>query len=351
MSSLPDHPERMSPDWLAAQLGAEKGALRGFSSKEVGDGQMCQSFRLQLDWAQPRADLPASIVAKCPHYEARTRETAKTYHAYELETQWYQHHAAQCPARVPHCYCVQLAENGLDFVLLLEDLTPAYQKDQPGGASEEEVLQMLAEAARLHAFAWQQPWLAADWLNRRDPQQEMIVALLPDLYEQWAERYRTRLGADILEAAKAMAHRYGRITASQKTFPSLAHTDLRLDNVLFMKQERRAALLDWQSVQRGPHMGDVAYCIATSFVDAEERARREDELVRTYYAQLCAAGVTDYDWTQCWDAYRLHAGVGVIMSIVAGVGVELTEQGYEIIAVLGERSAQQMMHLETLSLF
>lgn len=352
MPALPIHPDAMRADWLAVQLGKPKTALKGFTYQRVGDGQMCESFRLQLDWAAREDALhaPQSIIAKCPGRELRTREMAKTYHAYELETQWYRHYAALCPARTPHCHRVQLAENGLDFVLLLEDMAPAYQKAQAAGATRAEVLQMLVEAARLHAFAWKQPWLTADWLNRRDPQQSMLASILPDLYVQWAQRYRDRLAPDILAVAKAMVQHYAGSLTSQAAHPSLAHTDLRLDNVLFLPQEQRAVLLDWQSVQRGPHMGDVAYCVATSFTAAEARARAEPNLVRAYYECLCAEGVADYDWTQCWQEYCAAAGVGIIMSVVAGVGVELDEKGQEILALLGERSAWQVMQLDTLSL-
>ena len=48
--SVPSHPDRFTTDWLEQVLGAPRGALKGFSAKPVGTGQMSLSFRVALDW-------------------------------------------------------------------------------------------------------------------------------------------------------------------------------------------------------------------------------------------------------------------------------------------------------------
>src|SRR3546814_11776717 len=70
--SFPTAPETMTPAWLADKLGRSAGALRGFTAAKVGTGQMCDSFRLALDWAEG-VDAPATVVAKCPSPDEASR--------------------------------------------------------------------------------------------------------------------------------------------------------------------------------------------------------------------------------------------------------------------------------------
>src|SRR3546814_13058378 len=80
--SFPTAPEAMTPAWLADKLGQPAGALRGFAAAKVGTGQMCDSFRLTLDWAEGVA-APATIVAKCPSHDEASRNIAALTGTYE----------------------------------------------------------------------------------------------------------------------------------------------------------------------------------------------------------------------------------------------------------------------------
>jgi hypothetical protein len=52
-----------------------------------------------------------------------------------------------------------------------------------------------------------------------------------------------------------------------------------------------------------------------------------------------------------WDQYRLFATSGYIMAIVASMLVKQTERGDSMFAAMANRHGQQMIDLETLSLF
>lgn len=69
----------MSPAWLADILGQDAGALRTFTASKVGTGQMCDSFRLALDWADGVDTAPATVVAKCPSHDEASRNIRKAH--------------------------------------------------------------------------------------------------------------------------------------------------------------------------------------------------------------------------------------------------------------------------------
>src|SRR3546814_18475738 len=96
--SFPTAPEAMTPAWLADKLGQPAGALRGFAAAKVGTGQMCDSFRLTLDWAEGVA-APATIVAKCPSNDEASRNIAALTGTYVKEVSWYRELAAGTSGR------------------------------------------------------------------------------------------------------------------------------------------------------------------------------------------------------------------------------------------------------------
>ena len=83
MSGLLDHPEKMTADWLAEKLGFAAAALTGFSYTPVGTGQVGDSYRLTLDWANGEG--PATVIAKCSAADETSRETARNMNLYEIE--------------------------------------------------------------------------------------------------------------------------------------------------------------------------------------------------------------------------------------------------------------------------
>ena len=70
--------------WLSAALGAEVSAVRAL---RVGTGQMGQSWRLTIDWADPENGLPKSFVAKMAGGDPETRTLIAD--GYRSEYLWY----------------------------------------------------------------------------------------------------------------------------------------------------------------------------------------------------------------------------------------------------------------------
>ena len=349
--SLRDHPEKFDAGYLAVLFGQKAEALNDFAFAPVGTGQVGDSYRVTLNWADG-VDAPRSLVAKCPAANATSRETARNLHLYEIETQFYAQFGATCGARVPQAYAVDYDAAGGDGILLFEDMAPAAQIAQMDGCSAAELELALDEAALLHKSHWNDPRLAEfAWLNysQDEERRAFLSMVLPSMYPEWRARYEGRLSRDILDMGADLVARFDAYITPRPGPSVLTHGDLRLDNMLFTDKDGRAVLLDWQTASCGNPMGDIAYCIQTSLKDKQERAALEEGLVARYHAALgdCVEG---YDQAAAWADYRRAAFAGFIMAVFSAMMVERTERGDEMFAVMAERSGWQALHVDALSL-
>ncbi|MBI3439636.1 MAG: phosphotransferase [Proteobacteria bacterium] len=346
--NVPTDPAAFTTEWLAASLGAPRGSLRDFASKAVGTGQMSKSYRLALDWDDFQG--PASVIAKCPSLDAKTRAIAQTMKCYTLELGWYRELAREAQVACPRCLHLESANDDLDFVLLLEDLAPAQAGDQLAGASIKQIETALKQAARLHAPFWGNGRADAyEWLRPNENATGMIRMLLPTLYPQFRERYAPRLSPDILEMGKAFVAKLDGYLTRAPTATTVQHRDFRIDNILFAPGDERAFIVDWQTLGMGAGASDVAYLIGTSIADPAVRAREERRFVEFYARELAELGVAA-DADALWREYRLYAFSGFLMAVLASMNVERTERGDEMFAVMAERPAWQILALDSLSL-
>lgn len=337
----------MSPAWLAEKLGQEPEALRGFTATPVGTGQMCDSFRLTLDWAEP-VGAPASVVAKCPSHDEASRNIAKLTGTYVKEVSWYRELAAGSGVAAPHCYHADIADDDVDFVLILSDLAPARQGDQLAGTGLSGLLPCIDAAAGLHALLWDDPRLGTlPWLSRDNG--DLIRTLFPQFYLGFRERYAARLDPAVLDLGAGIVDRLDAYLAREPAARTIVHGDLRIDNILFAPDGGRCWLVDWQTLGRGSGAGDLAYLVGTSIADPVERAAAERPAFDRWIAALGQRGIAP-DEAGLWTDYRIGALSGYFMAVFASMSVERTKRGDEMFAVMAERPARQALALESLDL-
>ena len=338
-------PDDFTTSWLEQVLIAPQGTLRAFAHKPLGTGQMCDSFRITLDWTGH--DGPASIIAKCPSHDEQSRNIAALLGSYAREVNWYRELAGKSHISRPHCYHAEIADNRVDFALLLGDCAPAVQGDQLAGASSDVLTPAVKQLAALHAPFWnkdvaaEHPWIAND-------SRALVETMLPALAEGFAERYASRLSPDIIALARALAANIQRYLDWQPSATSVVHGDFRLDNLLFAPYGD-ITVVDWQTLGVGCPFADLAYLVGTSFTDADERAAQEPMLVDHYLAALERHDI-HVDRNAAWRDYRLYALSGVLMAIFASMNVERTERGDEMFAVMAERPAWQAIALDSIDL-
>ncbi len=345
--SFPTAPAAMSTAWLADKLGHGAEALRGFTISKVGTGQMCDSFRLTLDWAGD-IDAPATVVAKCPSHDEASRNIAMITGTYVKEVSWYRELAAGSGVAAPVCHHAEIADDDVDFVLILSDLAPARQGDQLAGLGLAGLVPCIDAAAGLHALLWNDPQLdTLPWLARDNG--DVIRAMFPQLYAGFRERYATRLEPEALDLGAGIVERLDAYLSRQTAARTIVHGDLRIDNILFAPDGSRCWLVDWQTLGRGSGATDLAYLVGTSIADPFERAAADRPAFDHWIAALRQRGI-DPDPEALWTDYRVGALSGYFMAVFASMSVERTERGDEMFAVMAERPARQALALGSLDL-
>lgn len=355
MTDFPASGDAVAPDWLAAQLGQPTHALRQATAGPVGSGQVCDSFRLTLDWdeAAVTAPVPRTLIAKGPSHDPASRAAAAMFDLYAAEVGWYRDHAAAAGVRCPRAYGAFISDDATACLLLLEDCAPAEQGDQVAGATAAMVDAALAETARLHAYRQGDAAWSSIYAERGANRGALVAQMLPMLWGRFVERFAPLVRADTMALGAEVVARYAAsIEADAARDPatlSLTHGDLRIDNILFHPDPAaRAILLDWQTVSPGYGASDVAYLIGTSFADDDTRRAAEPALVDAYVSR-CAGHGARVDEAAFRHAYRRAAVSGLMMAINASAVVEQTPRGDAMFAAMADRSASLAIDHDTLS--
>ncbi len=336
----------MTPDWLGAVMG-HPGKLRDFTATKVGTGQMCDSFRLTLDWAEA-VDGPASVIAKCPSHDEASRHIARLTGTYVKEVSWYRELAAGSGVAAPQCHHAEIADDEVEFILILADLAPARQGDQLAGIDAAGLVPCIDVAAALHALLWNDPRLGTlPWLARDNG--DVVRALFPQLYTGFRERYAARLAPEVLDLGAGITQRLDRYLAREPAARTIVHGDLRIDNILFAPGGAPCWLVDWQTLGRGSGATDLAYLVGTSIADPAARAAADRPAFDQWIAALRKRGIAP-DPDALWTDYRVGALSGYFMAVFASMSVERTPRGDEMFALMAERPARQALALGSLDL-
>lgn len=339
--------EGLTAEFLTAALAARLGGtnVTAVDVEPVGTGQVSDSYRLRLTY-DGQADMPPTLIAKVPAADPASRGAARAFRTYEIEACFYDQLAADLPVALARCYYAAYDAGPDEYVVLLEDLSPALPGDQLAGLHPEEAAAAVAELAALHAAGWDSPELAAlPWLNRSGPDAAaLMAAAIADLYPGFRHRYAERLEQGTLTLIEDFLPYAGSYLAAADGPRTIVHGDFRADNLLFGRD--RPVVLDWQTAGFGAATGDLSYFLASSLPVAARR-QYEETLVRRYHAGLLSRGV-ELSWHDCWTGYRRHAFSGIVMDIIAAMFVQQTERGDEMFATMARRHARHALDLDAL---
>lgn len=342
--------DSINPQWFndcftAAGL---TGSVRGFEAARVGTGQIGKCVRYVFDF-DDQGNLPLSVIGKYPSDDESSRQTGVALHNFLREVRFYQELQSRVTIRTPRCYYAEILNEGPEFFLLLEDLTPAEQGDQLAGCSPEVAKAALRELVGLQAPAWCDESLhELKWLRDAEKVNEMdTMALYRQTLPGFVERYGPHLQGDEIDIIKRVGE--AQHTPLNADFPevfSLVHVDYRLDNLMIKQQDSglSVAAVDWQSITLGAPMNDVAYFIGAG-LEPEVRQPVEEDLVRGYHQGLMSAGVVDYSWEDCWLGYRRGAFAGFAVTVVASMLVQRTDRGDTMFTTMARRHARHAIDL------
>jgi hypothetical protein len=335
--------DELTPEWLGAVLGRSGLELRG--TERIGTGQMSHSHRVRFVADGASEDRPESVVVKLASTDPTSRGTGVGMGLYFREVAFYRNLGPRIGAPLPHCHLAEYDPGEGWFTLVLEDISEGVQGDQIAGCSVDQARTALRALARVHAPVLGDDALGtADYLNQPNP---LTVDMLTALFAGFAERYGDRIAPEHMGVCSRFIPVWDAWEAERTPPLGLVHGDYRLDNLLF--EQGSCRVVDWQTVGWGAPMLDASYFIGNS-LRPEDRSDNEQELVRLYYDELVAQGVTSLSWEQCWDGYRRQTFAGIAMVVVATMMVERTERGDEMFMTWLERNAQQILDLDALSL-
>ena len=336
-------PEDLTAGWLTEVLGA--GTVGSLRAERIGTGQVSECYRVALDYSEGHG--PASVVLKVAASDPTSRQSGQTLGLYEREVRFYADVAPLLAriedAPIATCYHASYDAGTGMFTLLIDDAAPAVAGDEIRGATPEEAALALRQLGRLHApVMGGAPPAEAEWLQRETPiNQALITALFAGFTDRYGEGIRPeqrlvcqRLvdGFDAYVAAEGAPDRV----------MGLVHGDYRLDNMLFGRPGslRDLTVVDWQTVNWGPALTDVAYFLGCA-LKTEDRRTHYDDLLRAYHEGLGPNPPITLE--QVRDGVRRQSFFGVMMSIVSSMLVVQTERGDQMFMTMLERHTSHVL--------
>lgn len=325
----------ISPEWLTWVLRdgewiASSASVLAVEVEPIGSGYgfMSDVARLRLRCTQEDGSAPASIIAKALPTDPALRQD--TFEGFLAELRFYAELAAKVPLRTPRLYWGHADSASQQGLLLLEDFSFARSGNQVAGCSVAEAEAVMRELARFHAAgavpeAWSRhPWLPA---AREEPSPEDARACRAKLCGPKGDALAQRIPSGLTDLAKAWLEHSSDPRLLVRGPRTLLHGDVRPDNLFLGVDDHPLSLgfIDWQLVQLGPGVLDVAYFLALS-LDADDRRDSEKNLLHAYFDELTRTDQPEaYPFEALWADYRKSL-LAIVVRLVA-VGMAFSFDG------------------------
>lgn len=352
MPKLVSKPDEIDPAWLTEAL-REAGVLptgrvREAHGRLIGTGKLGDNVRYELSYEDGPANAPGSVVAKLPAADPTPRASAALAGFYWREVHFYRELAPRIGMRTPRTYLALVDDNKTDYVILMEDLSPAMPGDQIDGCGPEQAELAVREAAKLHAPLYASPRLTSlDWLTQVTPQgSELGRALLTQMWPGFVERFGNVLSREALALGERFTRAFTDWSLGYEGPRTLVHADYRLENVLYGTGPPAPpiAVVDWQSCMHTCGLTDVAYFLGGGLGIPDRRAH-ERELLETYRREMERLGVALAP-DECWAQYRRYALHGILITVLGAMMTGQDERGDRMFAAMIERHIQHGLDLE-----
>lgn len=347
--------EDISARWMTAALGYAglQADITRLSYKPIGTGQMADSFRFQLTYESTdgSSDRPRSVVVKMQAADELSRQ-AGAGGAYNSEVRFYTDLAPTLEINTPRCYYAVGPDAECRFALVLEDMAPAEQGDQLLGCDVESARSAVLNLAGLHGPRWCDPKLLDSVWHRAPAEKGMLAAMVMQSTQGFIEHYGDRISQEDVAVLQAFAPKCEAWLKGRPERFAPVHGDYRLDNLLFHQrgtEDVEVAAVDWQTLDIGLPGRDLAYFLGNSLL-SDDRRPCEKDLVRAYYDALEKYGVTDYSFEACFDDYRYGHFQGLMITVLAAVGLSHTERGDAMFMAMSSRACEAIRDLGSLEL-
>ena len=342
----PDELDAATLDTMLRQAGVlGNGRVAAATWELIGTGKMGDNARHTLTLEGAPDDAPRTVVAKYPALDPATRQRAAGGGIYRKELLFYRNLAHHTSMRTPAIHATELDETGAAMLLVMEDLAPAEPGSQFVGESHDHALLVIEQAARLAASFLGDPQLTpADWIMspQKPDTAEFVQALLVDAWPNFVERF----GGELTDEQLAFGHRYiphhQHFACRDVGARTLNHGDLRSENILFSADE--AITVDWQTIQEGDPLTDLAYFLGGSCT-VDDRRAWERELVEDFRGRLSEHGV-DLASNDAWARYRAAAMHGIMITVLGATYSTADERSDAMFLTMIQRHLQHCIDLD-----
>jgi hypothetical protein len=311
---------------------------------------MAHNERIFLDYTSEGdvASAPKTIVGKFPSPSAESR-AAGARGGYRAETLFYIELARDLEIRTPKCLYGAISEDDTTFTLLLEDLAPAEQGDQIGGATDAQIEAAVRNLAGLHAPRWCDPKLAEiDWITKEmSDEYALYIEMGTPVF---IERYADRLSEADAETLRQFASGVRRWMERRPPELTLVHGDYRLDNLMFDEVAGSVSVttVDWQTLSVGCGGQDLAYLLGNSSPPQRRRAH-EMHMLEVYREAMAAQGI-ERSLEEIQADYRYGSFQGPSITMLGSLSVGQTDRGDDMFMAMAHRSTAQIRDLNALEL-
>jgi aminoglycoside phosphotransferase (APT) family kinase protein len=341
---VPNGIEAVNPQWLTDALGSEVAEVRA-EQIAMDSGFSSLLYRLHLTGES----VPSTVIAKLPAV-SDARGAMDLMGGYRREVAFYRDIAGRAPMATPDVHVARIADNGVDFVLLLEDLAGWDNADHLAGLSMDRARICLESLAGLHAWSCQPA--NRDVLEQFPSMDNPMIreAMVPAFGYGW-QLYLEKSGTvppGLVEFFEHFSDRAPAALSALTEHDMLMHGDIRADNLFF--DSAALKVVDFQFAARGSGVADLAYLI-TQGLPVETRAGHDETLLREYLGHLAEHGVV-YDFDTAWRDYRLAAVYLTLMPVVALLTWEVVpERSRRLCLTLTDRALAAIDEIQALEVF
>jgi hypothetical protein len=200
------------------------------------------------------------------------------------------------------------------FLLLLEDLSDKRFGDPVAGCQEGEAEEIIRTLAALHTRFWDDHSLEREnWL----PRAFSFPQFLESQFIRWTDGNPEILQKEsdplVRDIALWLRSNTAGLVKRLAAYPqTLLHGDPHLDNIYF--SEGKVGLVDWQTIQRGAGVLDVARFMIGSLDSASDV---EERLVRVYHDELVSRGIQNFSFDECYQAFQLSKVYFIVLGALA----------------------------------
>jgi aminoglycoside phosphotransferase (APT) family kinase protein len=325
--AIPSGIDAVTPQWLTTALCscgtiADTAAVTGVSAERIAEdaGFSALLYRLRITGSQ---GLPPSLIVKLPA-QSEARGAMEMLGGYQRELSFYQSVAGRAPLPTPRVYAALI--DGVDFVLVMEDLADWVNADHLAGLSMRQARVAIQQLAGLHA--WSVTAADSDALAVFPSLDTPVVReLLVAAFGIGWQIYRDKSAAPVPAAVARYAERFTEFApqalAALTERRMLLHGDIRADNMFFDGDALK--VVDYQFASLGCGVADIGYLVSQG-LPVQARRGHDEELVRDYLVELAAQGVTDYGFDEAWRHYRMAVAYLLLFPVLALIGWDTMPQ-------------------------